>query len=251
MHATSGKSNRRGLLIAVGAAVAIWGGGAAFRQFGARRFDFDPIPDLPGFRQVEGGTVTSTALSDPLIGLDTGRPPAPWIKNHRICSALFRSHRSGTVPVASFSDYYCPYCRVLTRELSAREAAGEITVTWHELPLLGEASVIAARAAMAADLQGGYSAFHARLMRAQFRPDPAYLAELGESAGLNVDRLLADMSNPSIDTQLQLTAGVAARFGFYGTPALVVGRTAVLGAIPVPRLNALIALEASDPEYCS
>ena len=250
MQSKRGNSNRRGLLIAAGAALAIWGGGAAFRWLDARRFDFEPIPDLPGFRRTGGGAVTSGALSDPLIGLDTGRPPVPRIETDRICPALFRDRTPGTVPVASFSDYYCPYCRVLTRELAAREAAGRITVTWHELPLLGDASRLAARAAMAADRQGGYAAFHARLMRAQFQPNPAYLADLSASAGLDPDRLLADMADPAIDTQLALSAGVAARFGFHGTPALVIGRTAVLGAIPVPRLDALIAREAGEPEIC-
>ncbi len=251
MYAKREKTSRRALLIAGAAVFAVWGGGAAIRSVRARSLEFEPIEDLPGFRRIAGGAVSSGALSDPLIGLDTGRPRPPRVENARICKALFRDLRAGTVPVAAFSDYYCPYCRVLTADLAMRESAGEITVTWHELPLLGESSMVAARAAMAADLQGGYAAFHARLMRAQFQPNPDYLAELSETVGLDPQRLLADMGSDAIAKQLGVSAGVAARFGFFATPALVVGRTAVLGSVPVPRLDALIAHEAKSGDFCA
>lgn len=203
------------------------------------------IPGLPGFRRLDAGRVSAPAL-DPLAGLrapDAPPPPEPLAPG-ALCAALFGPEPvpPGTVPVASFSDYYCTFCRDLTARLAARSDPG-LRVTWHELPLLGDASEGAARAALAADLQGAYAAFQARLLRAAFQPTDAYLAELGRSLGLDTARLLEDVRGEQVARRLALSARAAATLGIGATPALVVGRTLVSGAIPDDRLDALVALE--------
>jgi predicted DsbA family dithiol-disulfide isomerase len=211
-------------------------------------FAFDDIPGLPGFRRLDGGGV-STPLSDPFAGLRApGEPPPPSpLAPEDLCGALFgaASLAPGAVPVASFSDYYCPYCRDLTARLAARTGSG-VRVTWHELPLLGDASKAAARAALAADMQGAYPEFQARLLRAAFQPTDAYLTELGQSLGLDPARLLADARGEEVARSLDTTARAAATLGIGATPALVVGRTVVSGAIGDERLDALIALERDE-----
>ena len=170
-------------------------------------------------------------------------PPEPLAPG-ALCAALFGPEPlpPGTVPVASFSDYYCPYCRDLTVRLAARGAPG-LRIAWHELPLLGDASEAAARAALAADLQGAYPAFQARLLRAAFQPTEAYLADLGTSLGLDTPRLVADARGEEVARRLAISSRAAATLGISATPAVVVGRTLVSGAIPDDRLDALIALE--------
>jgi protein-disulfide isomerase len=154
----------------------------------------------------------------------------------------------GVVPIASFSDYNCPFCRVLTERLAALDAARprRVRVTWHELPLLGEASKAAARAALAAGRQGAYPAMHARLMRAGLVPTPAYLAEVAEGLGLDPARLLRDMGSAGIDAALRRSAALADVFALPGTPALVVGRTVVLGAVGERTLARLIERERDE-----
>jgi protein-disulfide isomerase len=207
-------------------------------------FAFADIPGLP-FRRLDAGRVSERAV-DPLLGLRApGDPPPPApLPPGELCTALFGPEppSPGTVPVASFSDYYCPYCRDLTARL-AKRADGGLAVSWHELPLLGDASAAAARAALAADLQGAYPAFQARLMRAAFQPTDAYLSELGRSLGLDTPRLLADARGEEVARRLSTSARAAATLGIGATPALVVGRTLVSGAIADDRLDALIALE--------
>ena len=211
------------------------------------------IPGAPGFRRLEAGGA-STPLGDPFVGLRApGDPPPPDpLPPEDLCAALFGPGPAtgGTVPVASFSDYYCPYCRDLTARLAAR-TEDDLRITWHELPLLGEASRAAARAALAADLQGAYPAFQARLLRAAFQPTDAYLTDLGQSLGLDPDRLLADARGDTVARRLAISARAAATLGIGGTPALVVGRTLVSGAISDTRLDALVALErAEGPRTC-
>ena len=122
-------------------------------------------------------------------------------------------------------------------------SAGDISVTWHELPLLGPGSVTGAKAALAARAQGRYLDMHNRLMKSQFRINSAYIEAISEDMTLNTPRLLADMKGPDVAAQLSQSAALARMFGIPGTPALVVGKTLVLGAISRAQLRRLIKQE--------
>jgi len=210
-------------------------------------FDFRPLRSASGFRSLDGGAVS--AASDPFVGLaapadDPGTPP---IGRAALCGALFGDDpvRGGTVPVAYFTDYNCPYCARLSTRLRDREAAG-LRLVWHELPLLGAGSEAAARAALAAARQGAYAEFHTRLMRAAFQPTEAYVADLARGLGLDPDRLLADMESTEVRRRLTDSRRVASRLGIGATPTLVVGRTVVTGLVSDRRLDALLALERDE-----
>lgn len=122
---------------------------------------------------------------------------------------------------------------------------------WHELPLLGDTSVQAARAALAAKQQDAYALFHKRLMRAAFQTTPEYVGVLAESLALDPAQMAEDMNSPKIAAELMNSAALARLFGIIGTPALVIGSTFVQGEIGEARLDDLIALEAERPGYCA
>ncbi len=198
-----------------------------------------PMTAVPGFRYLSSGTL-SGARPDPFFGLD-GAAPRP---RGNLADLFTAPQSTGQVPVAAFSDYNCPYCRVLTKLVIEEADTGTIAVTWHELPLLGPNSVIAARATLAAGLQDAYLPFHQRLMKSRFRPNAAYLETVADGLGLDPERLLRDMEGPQVTARLEASAGLANLFGIYGTPALVVGKTLVLGEIKRRDLRRLIRMEA-------
>ncbi|WP_299821648.1 DsbA family protein [uncultured Jannaschia sp.] len=247
--------SRRNLLIG---GLAIAGGYAALR-FGPPAvaglftgdFDFEPIERPAGFRRIAGGD--SSSGFDLFMGLDDAPDPEMTATvervERRICETLYGSETEpGVVRVASFSDYNCPYCRALTIRLSKIEAASEggVRIAWHELPLLGEASTMAAQAALAAKRQGAYVAFHKHLMRTPFGTTPEYLEVLAEDIGVDGARLLTDMASEDVRRELRESSALADIFAFVGTPALVVGRTVVQGEIGEARLRSLIERERAD-----
>lgn len=246
-------SRRIVLLGAVAAAGAVWFGLPAVRRLVTAEFAFRPVPRLPGFRELIAGDVSRSL--DPMAGLTAidvsstePRLPAPDMD---ICEALFGppvKDSPGRLSIASFSDYRCPYCRVLTPLLAEWQASdpAQNHVEWHEWPLLGDVSMTAARAALAAKRQNAYPAFHERLMRSAFVPTPGYLRDTAKRLGLDADRLLDDMDDPLIARQIATSQVLAAMFGFPGTPALVVGKTAVVGSISASDLDALIDLERQE-----
>ena len=204
--------------------------------------DFAPLARPPGFRRLlsSGGASGggSAGAFDPLVGLELAADRvAPS------CAGLFEGeHDPGTVPVAYFSDYNCAYCRVLSPLLDRLEG---VRITLHELPILGESSRMAARAALAAREQDAQRQFHDALM-AMPRPSPAGIARIANDLGLDLERLNADAEAPAVNTALGRSEALAALFGLNATPALIVGRTLVIGAISRVSLDRLVAREIAD-----
>ncbi len=248
---------RRAVLFMGGAAAlvaAVQYGPGLTRRLIPPPMDFRPMADPPGFRRLGGGAVSGGAVGSAIFaGLDSGDPAPASLPPGAFCAALFDGLPSagGRVRIASFSDYFCPYCRVLDTRLRRIEAEDpRVTVAWHEVPLLGPASVMAARAALAADLQDARGAMAERLIATPFRPTDAWLRAAAIATGADAERLLADMSSRDVDRRLEQAASMFARLGFAGTPGLVVGRTVVSGAIDAQRLARLIDLEAAEPAAC-
>jgi protein-disulfide isomerase len=236
----------------VAAALGAWHGAPHVLRLLPRSFDFEPMADPPGFRRLAGGA--SSGGFDPFAGLSAPRPDGgahidPDALRADLCRAVYGGPvGAGVVPVASFSDYYCPYCRVLTRRLGAieSESGGAVRVAWHEWPLLGQTSEMAAKAALAAQRQGAYVGFHEALMRGGFVATRAFLVSLAERLGVDPARMLADMESAEIARAIAESRALARLFAFPGTPALIVGRTVVVGEIDDATLRALIARERAD-----
>ena len=231
-------SSRRGLLIgAAGLAAVAW----SWQTFGVRRvnFAFEPIPGLDGWQIGQAGELTrpgGNATSAVFFGI--GAPEITPLPASRLCETLFRTATAGR-QVAVFTDAYCPNCRIMDPMLASRS---DLALTWHELPLLGDASEAAARALTAADLQGGYLALKRQLLGTAFAPIPSRIARAATAAGLDADRLIRDMEGDAVAARLTETRGAAQTLGIWGTPAIVIGTSVVMGRLRRDDLDHLLSL---------
>ena len=215
--------------------------------------EFEPLANPEGFRRITGGSSSSGAF-DPFVGLeaqDDGlRAETIAAVEADLCNALYAdvAEDPSTVPIASFSDYYCPYCRVQMRRLAdfGEQLDSGVAISWHELPLLGEGSDRAARAALAAKRQGAYLAFQQALWTTPFQPTRDYLLQLSETVGIDGERLINDMQSRDVAEDLMVSKALARIFGFIGTPAMVVGGTVIQGEITDAVLRSVIAIERKD-----
>jgi len=230
------RTGRRGALVLLAGLV----GAAALLPPALRRFiplEVEPLPALPGFRRIEGEGLTRAF--DPLVGL--GAPegialPAPDTASVRadVCGALFPGWDGDSVPLAVFTDFNCAVCRRTEPELVQWVEAqnGAVTLFWHELPILGPTSVVAARGALAARRLGAYEVFRARLMRSAVVADAAYLGALASGIGLDADRLVALAESDAVTGEIARSLALARLLELPGTPGAVIGRTVVRGALP-------------------
>jgi len=123
-----------------------------------------------------------------------------------------------------------------------------VRLIYREWAILGPPSVLAARAALAADRQGKYLPLHERLMRSRLILTMDYIDALAGDLGIDRARLHTDMTASGTELALRRTAKLASSLGFLGTPGLVVGRTVVQGEISRRDLEALIAEEKRSPQ---
>ena len=133
-----------------------------------------------------------------------------------------------------FFDYNCPYCRASLPTVKAFYDAHKNTARFAfiEFPIKGPESIVAARAALAARKQPDkYLAFHFLLMNEEEVVNDATVYADAEKAGLDVNRLQADMRDPSIDSAIAAAHALAAATHIDGTPAFIVNGTIREGAI--------------------
>ncbi len=150
----------------------------------------------------------------------------------------------GDVTLVEFFDYQCPYCKKVLPSIQALLAEDRnLRYVFKEFPILGKASVFAARAALAAHRQGKYLEFHMAVMPAKGKLTEARVMRLAKTAGLDTDRLRRDMADGTIDDSIRRNLELASALNVNGTPAFVIGDTVVPGAVDIDTLRSLIARE--------
>jgi protein-disulfide isomerase len=149
---------------------------------------------------------------------------------------------SGDVVIVDFNDYQCPYCKRTHQAIkSVVGADGKVKVIYKDLPILGEASKIAALAALASVKQGKHLAMHNALMEYTGKLDRDKILELAQSAGIDRAQLEKDMEDPKLKQIIERNLALASALGVRGTPAFVIGKQFVPGAVDAATLKQLIA----------
>lgn len=147
----------------------------------------------------------------------------------------------GDVTLVEFFDYNCPYCRRAGTAVKALiEADPNLRVVYREWPILGDASVVATRASLAAREQGKYEEMHWALMGLEGRVNENAVMRVASSLGMDVDQLKADMQLPAIDQHIATSMEISRGLGFNGTPSFVIGGQTVPGFVEQDELARLV-----------
>jgi protein-disulfide isomerase len=147
----------------------------------------------------------------------------------------------GDVTIVEFSDYQCPYCKKAhTAVKSVLATDGKVKLVYKDLPILGEASKVAAVAALASIKQGKHDAFHDALMLNTSKLDTDLIFQIAASVGLDVPRLQKDMEDPKIRDIIARNMALAEELGVRGTPAFVIGKQFVPGAVDAKALQQMV-----------
>lgn len=155
----------------------------------------------------------------------------------------------GDVTIVEFFDYNCPFCRKVKPEVQALIADDpNVRLVYREWPILGEGSVFAARAALAARSQGKYEEFHWAMMGMQGRAEEASVLRIAEEVGLDLEKLRVDMEAPEIDDHIAQSMRLTRALGFSGTPSFVIGDALVPGFVEAPVLAEQVAKARDNKE---
>jgi protein-disulfide isomerase len=148
----------------------------------------------------------------------------------------------GDVALVEFFDYRCPYCKEVEPSLETMvKQDPKLRLVYKEFPILGPVSVTAAHAALAAERQGKYDAFHDAMMNAHGNITDDTVYHIAGSVGLDVDKLKHDMGSPEIAQAIKSNLKLAKALDINGTPAFVIGDKVVPGAADLDTLKSMVA----------
>lgn len=143
----------------------------------------------------------------------------------------------GDVTLVEFYDYRCPYCRDSHAKINQLLASDPgVRLVLKQFPVKdrpGETpvSLISARLAKVAHEQGVFEAFHDAMFEAEPPLTRDRVFQIARDAGVNMDKILDQMSNPEITRHLRETLILANAIGATGTPTFVMGEFVIPGAI--------------------
>jgi protein-disulfide isomerase len=150
----------------------------------------------------------------------------------------------GDITIVEYFDFNCPYCRKLEPELrQVVQDDGKVKLVYKDWPVLGPVSIAAARLALATKYQDKYVAAHDALMGTASRLTESRIRELLADAKIDVDRAVKDLETnaKAIDAILARNNDQATAFGFKGTPAFIIGKFRVPGALTMAQFDQAIA----------
>ena len=154
-------------------------------------------------------------------------------------------NKNGDVAIVVFFDYFCGYCRKNLPELSKLlEKDSSVKVIFKEFPILGEQSVIAAKAALAAARQGKYPEFHKALLESE-NVNEEIIKTISGNLGLNYEKLQIDMKDAKINEVINRTYSLAESLNIDGTPAYIIGEQIIPGAVNTVYLAKAVSAERS------
>jgi protein-disulfide isomerase len=109
-------------------------------------------------------------------------------------------------------------------------------------PILGPVSVYASKIALATKYQDKFAETHEALMSTSSRLTESRVRELLDGAKIDVNRAVKDMSTnaDAIDVILKRNDDQAKAFGFNGTPAFIIGKFRVPGALTMAQFEQAI-----------
>lgn len=148
--------------------------------------------------------------------------------------------------LVSFTDYNCPYCKQFDPELEKIvHKYPDVRLVVKLLPFRSESSAASARIALTAwrEQPEQFWALHQRLMSKKgYHDDASILA-----AQQKTDTASIKPDGQSGET-LQMNLILSQVLGVQGTPATLVGKTMVPGAIPYEDLEALVKEELAKAD---
>ena len=161
-------------------------------------------------------------------------------------------NRDAQKTIFVWTDFSCPYCRRVHGELArVLDERDDVRVVIKNFSIHGALSDGPAKAAIAAKMQDADKAAHfvdMMMTRDFYTQDDlkdqskvaekveANIMKMAKEAGLDTDKLKADMNNEVVSRELANVRDLAQRFEINGTPFLVIGDQAFPGAIPYEQI---------------
>jgi protein-disulfide isomerase len=202
---------------------------------------FLAAPKLIGTKIVRAGI-----MADPQVLVDGGdalrqQQYQPILAAHRAeletpFGTSWKGASKPDVTLVEFYDYACPYCKASNPAVDQLlKSDPKVRIVYRELPILGPASVEAARLSLAASQAGRFAQFHDTLWAAG-KPTDETLAQASAAAGIGGK----SPETPASEAELKKNFELAGALGATGTPLFVIGDQVINSAVSYDQLKSAV-----------
>jgi protein-disulfide isomerase len=182
------------------------------------------------------------AKCDHCDGVDTV-PDSVKVESIALGASPARGPENAPVTVVVFSDFECSFCAKGEATMRELEAAypGKVRFVFKNAPLpMHPHARLAAKAALAANEQGKFWAYHDALFAQQDALDRAGLERAAQQVGLDLPRFRTALDGPQLDAVIDADLAEARRVEVKGTPAFFVNGRNLQGAQPLAAFRAKV-----------
>ena len=132
-------------------------------------------------------------------------------------------NKDAKVTVVEFFDFSCHYCHALYPNLkNIMDKNPDVKYVFKEMAFVAPVSIYAAKAALAANMQGKYAEVLNALMTNQGALSEAKVDELAVKAGVDLEQMKADMNSDKVAQMMKDNSDLAGKIQVNGVPALVI-----------------------------
>ncbi|MDG1767871.1 MAG: DsbA family protein [Yoonia sp.] len=151
----------------------------------------------------------------------------------------------GDITIVEFMDYRCGYCKKAHPDVASLITAdGNIRYIIKEFPILGDASELASRFAIAVKIVGGEAAYkvaHDTLMEFRGEMTNDSLGRLATSLGLSAADITVTMNSAEVNQIINDNRLLGQAMQITGTPTFVVQDQMLRGYVPQAQMAQIIA----------
>ena len=158
--------------------------------------------------------------------------------------------KNSDITIVEFFDYNCGYCKKASKTLSSLiKKDKKVKIIYKEYPILGKSSEDLATVAIAVNMlnPSKYKAFHESLIFSKVRTKKGAISK-AVKLGINKVSLNKILKNKAKEISQKIASNrqLAASVGIKGTPAFIVGKTLIPGAVSLDKLKSEIALQRKN-----
>lgn len=151
----------------------------------------------------------------------------------------------GDITIVEFMDYRCGYCKKAHPDVASLITAdGNIRYIIKEFPILGDASELASRFAIAVKIVGGEAAYkvaHDTLMEFRGEMTNDSLGRLATSLGLSAADITVTMNSAEVNQIINDNRLLGQAMQITGTPTFVVQDQMLRGYVPQAKMAQIVA----------
>ncbi|MBI2706903.1 MAG: DsbA family protein [Proteobacteria bacterium] len=148
-----------------------------------------------------------------------------------------------------FWDPSCGFCKKFHGEIATLLSTNkDVKVIFKDLPIMGDKSVMAIKALLAAKEQSKYEPLQKAVFESTKPLSKKQLLKMASSLGIDTKKLKIDMESKAVQAQVDAALDLAKTLGITGTPTLIIGETKVVpGYVKADELEKMLKEAAALP----